>query len=109
MRRDFPPKVKVAAFLRCKGRCERCTARLYPGKYRFNHCIPDALDGEPTLENCEVLCLSCDSTQTYRFDIPRIAKAKRQQRKHLGIADHERQAFRRSRFKKKIGGEVVLR
>lgn len=85
MRQEFPAKVKQAAFDRAKGQCERCTARLYPGKYRYNHRIPDALGGDPTLENCELLCLACDTPQTYGKDIPAIAKSKRVRRKHAGI------------------------
>ena len=85
MRREFSAKVKLQAFDNCGGLCVRCTARLYPGKYRYNHRIPDAIGGEPTLDNCEVLCLNCDTPQTYAIDIPRIAKAKRIRKKHHGI------------------------
>lgn len=77
MRREFPAKVKVTAFERSKGRCERCGAILVTGKFRYNHRIPDALGGEPTLDNCEVLCLACDTPQTYGKDIPAIAKSRR--------------------------------
>lgn len=85
MRREFPAKVKLAAFERAQGNCERCTARLYPGKFRYNHRIPDALGGEPTLENCEVLCINCDSEQTYQTDIPAIAKNVRVRKRNAGI------------------------
>lgn len=110
MRREFPAKVKVAAFQRANGHCERCTARLYPGKFRYNHRIPDALDGEPTLDNCELLCLACDTPQTYGKDIPAIAKAKRRERKYIGVKRQSKfSCSRDSKFKKKISGEVVLR
>ena len=85
MRREFPAKVKLAAWQQAKVHCTRCTARLYPGKYRYNHRIPDSLGGEPTLDNCELLCLACDSEQTYSIDIPAINKSKRVIRKHAGI------------------------
>jgi len=77
MRREFSKATRALAFERTKGKCERCTARLYIGKFRFNHRIPDWMGGEPTLENCEVLCVNCDSEQTYKKDIPAIAKSKR--------------------------------
>lgn len=110
MRREFPAKVRIAAFQRAKGHCERCPTLLMPGKFRYNHRIPDALGGEPTLENCEVLCLGCDTTQTYEKDIPAIAKSKRIQRRGAGIKKRSTFAGSRdSRFKKKISGEVVLR
>lgn len=84
-RREFPAKVKVAAFRRANRHCERCPALLMPGKFRYNHRIPDALGGEPTLENCEVLCLGCDTPQTYEIDIPKIAKVKRIQNREAGV------------------------
>ena len=37
------------------------------------------------MDNCEVLCMNCDTPQTYQIDLPRIAKAKRIRKKHLGI------------------------
>lgn len=85
MRREFSAKTRLQAFERSKGHCERCPSRLYPGKFRYNHRIPDALGGEPTLENCEVLCLGCDTKQTYETDIPLIAKATRIRKRAAGI------------------------
>lgn len=84
-RQEFPAKVKLAAWERADGHCERCTAKLYPGKYRYNHRIPDALGGQPTLDNCEVLCIACDHPQTYQKDIPAIAKSKRVRQRNAGI------------------------
>lgn len=85
MRREFSAKVRVAAFERAKGRCERCTGLLRPGKFRYNHRTPDALGGEPTLDNCEVLCIACDHPQTYGKDIPAIAKSKRIRKHRAGV------------------------
>jgi 5-methylcytosine-specific restriction enzyme A len=84
-RREFPGKVKDAAYKRASGHCERCTAPLSTGKFRYNHRIPDQLGGDPTLNNCEVLCLACDAPQTYQVDVPAIAKAKRRERAHAGV------------------------
>lgn len=83
-RREFSNYVKAQAALRANGRCEKCTARLV-GPYHFDHIVPDAMGGEPTLENCALLCKACHSAKTTKSDIPRIAKTKRQQRKHMGI------------------------
>ena len=112
MRRPFPKAVKVKAFERADGHCEKCTARLYVGKYHYDHDIPDALGGEPTLENCKVLCTSCHGAKTTRQDVPRNAKAKRQNNKHIGAKGRKGQPFpggRNSLFKRKISGEVVRR
>jgi 5-methylcytosine-specific restriction protein A len=84
-RREFSAKVKLAAFERANKHCERCAALLIAGKFRYNHRIPDALGGEPTLENCECLCLACDGIQTYKTDIPAIAKSKRIRRRNAGV------------------------
>jgi 5-methylcytosine-specific restriction enzyme A len=109
-RQEFPAKIKVAAFERAKKRCERCGAILIAGKFRYNHRIPDALGGQPTLDNCEVLCIACDSAQTYQTDIPAIAKTRRIRKREAGIK--KRSSFLTSKdspYKKKLSGEVVRR
>lgn len=106
-RREFPRKVKQAAFMRAKGKCENCTAKLYPGKYRYDHRLPDALGGEPTLDNCWVLCNNCDSPKTYEHDIPAIAKANRIRDKHIGATKPKRPWG--GKYRKKMNGDVVLR
>ena len=83
-RREFPAKVKVAAFQRANGLCEVCGEKLWPARFRYDHKLPDALGGEPTLENCVVQCLACDKPKT-ADDIRRIRKADRQHRNHIGV------------------------
>ncbi len=84
MRREFPTKVKAAAFARADGHCEGCLGWLYIGKFHYDHRIPDALGGEPTLDNCVVLCVACHGEKTAKHDVPAIAKAKRREAKHIG-------------------------
>lgn len=84
-RTEFPAAVRLAAWRRCKGKCERCTAPLVPGKFVYDHDLPDYFGGTPTLDNCVVACDGCDSVKTYTQDIPAIAKSKRIERKHAGI------------------------
>jgi 5-methylcytosine-specific restriction protein A len=83
-RREFPDKVKVEAFQRADGRCEKCTAKLFVGKIHYDHRIPDAMGGEPTLSNCDVLCTACHGIKTRRVDVPAIAKVKRIRAAHIG-------------------------
>jgi 5-methylcytosine-specific restriction enzyme A len=111
VRREFPAKVKVAAFERCGGQCERCTARLGPGNVEYHHRIADALGGEPVLENCEVLCRACHSVSTRTVDVPAVARAKRREAKHLGAHRSSRPmpGGRQSKWKKKLSGEVIAR
>ncbi len=83
-RREFTRAIKAAAFQRSAGNCESCTAHLYPGKFAYDHRIPDGLTGEPTISNCVVLCVACHSVKTTKHDVPAIARAKRREAKHIG-------------------------
>ncbi len=97
MRREFTRKTKAAAFLRCEGRCEyvdasgaRCEAKLSPGNFAFDHVVADSIGGEPTLDNCAVLCRNHHDHKTHTIDTPRAAKTKRIRDKHLGIVREKR-------------------
>jgi 5-methylcytosine-specific restriction enzyme A len=86
-RREFPVSVKVAAWKRCGGLCEECGCLLKPGRFHYDHSNPDGLTGEPTLDNCLVLCSgpnSCHGEKT-KNDVGNIAKAKRREAKDIGI------------------------
>lgn len=83
-RSEFSRKVMKAAWERCSGRCEKCTAKLFPRKYAYDHIQPDQMGGEPTLDNCQVLCTNCHSEKTFKVDIPTIRKSDRQRDKHIG-------------------------
>lgn len=92
MRREFSKQVRRDAFARAAGHCEgrpyggdRCPVKLQIGRFHYDHDIPDGLGGEPTLDNCVVLCIACHSDKTTKRDVPAIAKAKRISDKHLGI------------------------
>ena len=111
-RREFPSKVRVAAFERAQGRCEECTALLLPGKYQYDHRIPDALGGEPTLDNCVVTCTTCHGRKTATVDVPNIARAKRREARHIGAKTPSRRSFATNKngpFKKKLDGNVERR
>lgn len=84
-RAEFSPSVKTKAWDRCKGRCEQCTAKLYPGRFAYDHIKPDGLGGEPTLDNCQVLCDACHGEKTHKHDRPIMQKADNQKKAHLGI------------------------
>lgn len=110
MRQEFSKPVRRDAFLRAKGNCEGCGLRLALGKFHFDHDLPDDLGGEPTLDNCRVLCVTCHKAKTKQVDIPRIAKGRRIRDREMGIK--KRSSFacsKTSRWKKKVTGEIVLR
>lgn len=109
-RREFPAKVKVAAFQRAKGHCEKCSVYIVAGA-QYDHDIPDALGGEPVLENCVVLCGPCHREKTSTLDVPMIAKAKRIEAKRMN-AKKSRSPLpgsKASKWKRRMDGSVVRR
>lgn len=110
MRREFPRKVKAAAFKRASGHCEICTAELRPGRFRYDHRIPDILGGEPTLGNCVVQCLACDKPKT-AADAARKAKADRVRDRSSGAltSRHPMPCGKNSPWKRTMKGKVVPR
>lgn len=111
-RREFPTRVRVQAFDRANGRCEECGIYLQAGRVEYHHRIPDALGGEPTLENCICLCKPCHAVSTRSIDVPQIAKMKRQRAAHLGAKAPSRNPLpggKRSAWKKKLDGRTVPR
>lgn len=112
-RREFSRKIRAAVFLRANGCCENpeCGARLKTGEGIYDHVLPDALGGEPTEENCKLICATCNKAKT-ADDVRRIRKADRQRDKHTGAFKRSSRPMpgsKRSRFKKKMDGSVVLR
>lgn len=90
-RREFSKKVKRQARDRAAGRCEaelptgeRCPCELIAGRFVYDHRTPDAMGGEPTLENCQVLCRDCDRAK-YPADRAVIDDTRRQRDAHDGI------------------------
>lgn len=89
-RREFPKIVTLKAWERSGGHCEKCTAKLMPGRFQYDHIVPDALGGEPTLDNCQVLCSACHGEKTAGRDVPAVAKSNRVRAKFLGLASPKR-------------------
>lgn len=109
MRTEFSAKVKVDAYRRSRNKCEICGQPLRAGKIHYDHIVPDQLGGEATLENCQCVCVGCHKAKT-REDVGRIAKAKRQERRHIGVRKRSRfPGSRDSEWKKTIDGRVVRR
>ena len=81
-RLEFPRKVRVAAFARSGGKCEQCAADIRDGRCEYDHILPAALTGQPTLANCRVLCVACHKAKT-AADVRGIRKADRQRAAHV--------------------------
>lgn len=111
-RQEFSTRVRDEAYQRCGGKCESCGADLAPGRYQFDHIVPAGLGGAATLENCAVLCRNCHSNKTHNVDRPRMAKADRGRKKHLGIKKLRGQPMpgtKASGWKRLMSGEWVRR
>ena len=112
-RRNFTRKTRAAVFLRAGGCCENpdCGARLKTGEGIYDHVLPDALGGEPTEENCKLICSTCNKAKT-ADDVRRIRKADRQRDKLSGAFKRRGKSIPGSKdtpWKKKLSGEVVRR
>ena len=109
MRREFSKATKAKAFGRAQGRCEKCCARLFSGNIQYDHVTSCALGGDNSLENCEVLCRACHNSKTGGHDVPKIAKAKRQQARHIGAKAPKSRPLpgtRASGIRKRMNGNV---
>jgi 5-methylcytosine-specific restriction protein A len=88
-RKEFPSGVKKAALKRAAGRCEGCGRKLEPGRFAFDHDVPDGLGGKPILENCKVLCTggraTCHGIKTEEQDKPIMRKADAQKAQANGL------------------------
>lgn len=103
-RSEFGKPVKRDALRRAGDQCEgilangkRCCATLTTGKFHFDHIIPDALGGKPTLDNCAVLCEPCHNDKTRKRDVPAIAEAVRRSDRHQGIKTAPARPFPKGR------------
>lgn len=118
MRKEFSRRVKFQAFKRCCDKdgiphCEGCGIELSAGNTAFDHVTPDGLGGEPTLENCQVICIKiCHRKKTHEEDNPVMKKADRVLKKTFGISARKGRPIlgsRASGFKRKFDGTVVKR
>ena len=125
MRKEFPARVKAAALKRCMSvggvpRCEgmietlreRCGYVLTAGGTFYDHIQPDGLGGEPTLENCQVLCRTCHDAKTFGEDNPRMTKADNQRKRHFGIKARKGSPMpgtKASGLRKRVDGTVERR
>jgi 5-methylcytosine-specific restriction endonuclease McrA len=118
-RAEFSKPVKREALKRSGGLCEavgslyglpeglRCNAPLGYG-VEFDHVLLAANGGDNSLGNCAAVCKRCHGWKTANHDTPVAAKTVRQQDK-LGLGIKKRSTWPKSKWRKKVSGEVVLR
>lgn len=97
---EFSKKVRVEAFARCEGKCEKCQAKLKVGEAEFDHIVSFWLSRDSSLENCQVLCIPCHrGVGAKTADDQRIiAKVKRTKMKHEGTFPPSRAKLRSRGF-----------
>ena len=110
-RREFSRTTKVKAFDKACGKCEACGKKLNAGdRIEYDHRIPDAIGKSNALDNCQVLCGPCHKLKT-AVDRKDIAKVERIRAKNIGAKSprYTMPGSRKSRWKRKMNGEVVPR
>lgn len=100
MRNEFSAKTREAAHKRSGGLCELhlilghcgsdvgtrvCISKLGEGTTFYEHINPDYNSKDNSLQNCACLCRACWRWKTRTYDLPLIAKTKRQHRRAIGI------------------------
>jgi 5-methylcytosine-specific restriction endonuclease McrA len=112
MRKEFPKKVKLAAWQRSGGICEcGCGVKIIAGDGpEYDHIIEDTIGGEPTLENCRVMRKRCHKAKTLQRR-PEIDKTRRGFERRICARKpaHPMPCGRKSKWKKKLNGEVIRR
>lgn len=124
-RRNFTTKTQREAVIRSGGICEchllakagvpgfrvdGCGLPIGIGNTWYEHVICDGIGGDPTLENCAVLTKTCGRLKSRSYDIPIVAKVKRQQNLRFGIRSRSYLPGGRDDYlKKKLNGQVVRR
>ena len=112
-RKRFLSKFRLNLFLERNSTCQACQSKIHPGqKWEIDHIIPLAIGGDNSPQNLQVLCKICHRFKTNTQDLSAIAKIKRIKIKHLGAKSHFKRLMpgnRKSRWKKKLNGQVVKR
>jgi len=117
VRKEFSRRVKGLAFKRCCDEmgiphCEGCGVVLVAGNVNYDHDVANGLGGEPTLENCRVLCIKiCHVKKTLTQDNPIMQKADRVLKKTYGIVKSRNPmpGSRNSPWKRMMNGKVIRR
>jgi len=111
-RRRLSAKALMQRLLDMGGVCAECGCKTGGANgLEWDHIIPLAMGGGDTIENLQPLCRMCHRAKTVK-DVGHIAKARRMTQRRMGVSRQSRSPLpcgRRSRWKKKLNGEVVRR
>jgi len=105
-RRRFSEKAYLERLLEFAGKCACCDCKAGGAAgLEWDHVIPLAMGGDDTIDNLEPLCRLCHRAKT-KTDVGHIAKAKRMQKRGMGIKRQSRGGFQSWR---KFDGTIVKR
>ena len=120
-RNNFTKDTQRQALKRANGICEchliphvfkvACGRPIGPGNTFFEHVTPDNLSKDNSLDNCCALSRTCWRYKTSFYDLPVIAKARRNFDAHHGIKDPWRKRLpggKSDPFKIKLNGRVPV-
>jgi len=91
-RKHRSAKERARLFLLHGGICHLCEGKIEAATeaWDISHDIPLELGGADDDENSKIAHRKCHRAHTAKVDIPRIAKAKRVEQKHLGLRKSSR-------------------
>jgi 5-methylcytosine-specific restriction protein A len=106
----IPPRVRLRTFERAGGRCAACERKIGPADtWQCDHVVALVNGGANAEANLQVLCGWCHRAKT-ADDVAEKSRSARIRARHLGVRSGPvMPGSRRSKFKKKLSGEVVLR
>lgn len=109
-RRTMSPTKRLKIFQALRGECHICGGSIKPGEaWEIEHLIPIGLGGADDATNFRLAHKGCHKDKT-REDVGRIAKAKRIERRHIGVRKKSRMpGSKDSKWKRKLNGQVVAR
>lgn len=110
---SIPPRVKARIVEKQNGKCACCNVKLgMAGEaVEFDHTVALINGGENRESNIQALRSRCHKVKT-RKDVAEKSRVNRKRDKHFGFKPESRNPLpggRKSKFKKKITGEVVER
>jgi 5-methylcytosine-specific restriction endonuclease McrA len=109
-RRPISSSKRLAIFEAAGGRCHICGLKIRGKEWDVEHVRPLGLLGADDMSNLAPAHRVCHSPKT-AADVASIAKAKRQKIAHIGAYKTRNPipGSKRSKWKRKINGQVVLR
>lgn len=112
-RKPLTPSQRLKLFEAHRGICALCSRQIRAGEpWRDEHMKALGFGGSNDIDcNRRPVHIACAKTKD-SDDLPRIAKAKAQKRAHLGLKEPKGPPIpgsKRSKWKRKMNGTVVLR